>query len=294
MNNKREIQVGITVIVSFIVLIVGLVWLKQVNVGSAETQYGVMFDGVGGLQVHDRVQVRGIRMGAVKSLDFSKDGVLVVIAIHGDADLRTDAQIRLQTVGIVGEKLIEIDPGNDTAVEDNHNFVGVVDADMTAMMSTGAIALDDAQELTKEIRALVKELREQGKLVETMDAGHGAAVKVGALLDDLSPGLKQLVDDLHSSVEKINVLVGDEKITSVVAGADRTMAKADTLTTLLTDVTSSLAKVVDKMERGEGSIGKLVQDETLYQRADSTIVMVQDLITDIKARPKRYFHISLF
>ena len=88
MNNKREIQVGITVIVSFIVLIVGLVWLKQVNVGSAETQYGVMFDGVGGLQVHDRVQVRGIRMGAVKSLDFSKDGVLVVIAIHGDADLR--------------------------------------------------------------------------------------------------------------------------------------------------------------------------------------------------------------
>ena len=165
---------------------------------------------------------------------------------------------------------------------------------MTAMMSTGAIALDDAQELTKEIRALVKELREQGKLVETMDAGHGAAVKVGALLDDLSPGLKQLVDDLHSSVEKINVLVGDEKITSVVAGADRTMAKADTLTTLLTDVTSSLAKVVDKMERGEGSIGKLVQDETLYQRADSTIVMVQDLITDIKARPKRYFHISLF
>ncbi|MBT3316875.1 MCE family protein [bacterium] len=294
MNSKRELQVGITVIVSFIVLIVGLIWLKQVNVGSGETSYNVMFNGVGGLQVHDRIQVRGIRMGAVKSLDFSEDGVLVVIAIHGDADLRNDAEIRLQTVGIVGEKLIEIDPGMGTPVESNHTFKGVVDADMTAMMSTGAIALDDAQELTKEIRALVKELRNQGKLTGTMDAGHDAATKISTLVDDVSPGLKQLVTDLKGSVEKINSLVGDEKITSAIAGADRTFAKTDTLTILLTDVTASLAKVVAKMESGEGSLGKLIHDETLYAEADSTIMMVQDLIADIKARPKRYFHITLF
>ncbi|MBT7310252.1 MCE family protein, partial [bacterium] len=273
MNSKRELQVGITVIVSFIVLIVGLIWLKQVNVGSGETSYNVMFNGVGGLQVHDRIQVRGIRMGAVKSLDFSEDGVLVVIAIHGDADLRNDAEIRLQTVGIVGEKLIEIDPGMGTPVESNHTFKGVVDADMTAMMSTGAIALDDAQELTKEIRALVKELRNQGKLTGTMDAGHDAATKISTLVDDVSPGLKQLVTDLKGSVEKINSLVGDEKITSAIAGADRTFAKTDTLTILLTDVTASLAKVVAKMESGEGSLGKLIHDETLYAEADSTIMM---------------------
>ena len=41
-------------------------------------------------------------------------------------------------------------------------------------------------------------------------------------------------------------------------------------------------------------IGKLIHDETLYAEADSTIMMVQDLIADIKARPKRYFHITLF
>ncbi|MBT7310518.1 MCE family protein, partial [bacterium] len=49
-----------------------------------------------------------------------------------------------------------------------------------------------------------------------------------------------------------------------------------------------------KMESGEGSLGKLIHDETLYAEADSTIMMVQDLIADIKARPKRYFHITLF
>ncbi|MCP4144287.1 MAG: MCE family protein [bacterium] len=294
MNSKRELQVGITVIISFIVLIVGLIWLKQVNVGSGETSYNVMFNGVGGLQVHDRVQVRGIRMGAVKSLDFSEDGVLVVIAIHGDADLRIDAEIRLQTVGIVGEKLIEIDPGMGASIENNHTFKGVVDADMTAMMSTGAIALDDAQELTKEIRALVKELRDQGKLVETMDASHDAAAKIGTLVDDVSPGLQQMVGDLKDSVEKINTLVSNDKLGSAIAGADRTFAKTDSLTILLTDVTASLAKVVSKMESGEGSLGKLLHDETFYSEADTTIMMVQDLIADMKARPKRYFHISLF
>lgn len=294
MNSKRELQVGITVIVSFIVLIVGLVWLKQVNVGSKETSYNVMFNGVGGLQVHDRVQVRGIRMGAVKSLDFSEDGVRVVIAVGGEADLRDDAKIRLQTVGIIGEKLIEIDPGMGDPIENNYTFKGVVDADMTAMMSTGAIALDDAQELTKEIRALVKELRGQGKLVATMDASHDAVTKIGTLVDDVSPGLEQLVTDLKGSVEKINTLVDDDKLSSAIAGADRTFAKTDTLTILLTDVTASLAKVVTKMESGEGSLGKLINDETLYAEADSTIIMVQDLIADMKARPKRYFHISLF
>lgn len=294
MNSKREIQVGLTVIISFIVLIVGLMWLKQVNIGAGELKYSVIFDGVGGMQVHDRVQVRGIRMGAVKSLDFTDDGVLVEFTLKGNADLRSDAVVRLQTVGIVGEKVMEISPGKSDPVEAGYIFKGIIDADMTGMMATGAIALDEAQVLTREIMALVKELRNQGKLVETMDASHDIATKIGSLVDDVSPELKQLVTDLKGSVEKINSLVGDERLTSAIAGADRTFAKTDSLTILLTDVTASLAKVVAKMESGEGSLGKLIHDETLYAEADSTIMMVQDLIADMKARPKRYFHISLF
>ena len=72
------------------------------------------------------------------------------------------------------------------------------------------------------------------------------------------------------------------------------MARIDTLTSLLTDTTVALAAMMERLEAGEGSAGRLMKDESLYEEAEETIVMVQDLITDIKARPKRYFHVSIF
>jgi phospholipid/cholesterol/gamma-HCH transport system substrate-binding protein len=51
---------------------------------------------------------------------------------------------------------------------------------------------------------------------------------------------------------------------------------------------------VESLERGEGSAGMLLRDDTLHAQAESTIIMMQDLIADVKERPKRYFNFSLF
>ncbi|MEG2755697.1 MAG: hypothetical protein RR931_03715, partial [Mucinivorans sp.] len=56
----------------------------------------------------------------------------------------------------------------------------------------------------------------------------------------------------------------------------------------------SLSHTLQKIERGEGNIGKLVNDEALYQALDSTVVSLQALITDIKLNPKRYVNITVF
>jgi len=295
-GNKREIQVGVTVIVSLVVLVWGMLWFKQVRFAGGVEHYAVEFASVGGLQAHDRVQVRGIRLGAVEDFAMIGDKVRVHFYVEPKAGLTRDSRIALTSMGIVGEMLVEITPGAGPAAPPGHVFQGEVLKDMGAMMNEGAATLEEARTLTRELTAFMQEMRAGDRVGAIMDDTRSTMASLRATNEELTPEVKHLVADLRATTAAVRTAVAgpDSLLAGTLRGAGATLARADSLTVLLARTTASLASLVERLEAGEGSAGRMLKDDSLYAQAESTIVAVQDLLADIKARPKRYFHVSLF
>ncbi len=111
-NRINEFQVGILTVTALAVLIGGMMWFKNVDLSKGQNFFQADFTNVAGLREGDKVQVRGIRMGEVTGMQILQGSVRVEIQLDDTVDLREDAVITLGEKGIVGEVVIEIDPGS--------------------------------------------------------------------------------------------------------------------------------------------------------------------------------------
>ncbi len=294
-GSKREAQVGLAVILAAVILVVGVMWFKQYRFAAGQKSYAVEFPAVDGLQERDRVQVRGIRMGSVDEFKIVGDVVRVTFHVDEEADLRADAQIKLTTVGIVGEMVVEIDPGTGDAVPEGHVFQGEETVSLPEMTTTANDALADIRGLAGDLHDFFAELRAGDRLPNTLAAAERAASNLDTLLGDNREDLGGLIRDFRASAGALReALAGpDSALASVLTGASRAFDRADSVLTNLERATASLTEIAARLERGQGTAGQLLADDGLYSRADSVLTRVDDLIGDIKRNPRKYFKFSL-
>jgi phospholipid/cholesterol/gamma-HCH transport system substrate-binding protein len=294
-RSQREAQVGLVVILSGIILIVGMLWFKQFRFAGGTNVYAVDFPSVDALQVRDRVQVRGIRMGAVEGLAIVEDFVRVTIRLDQKADLRQDAQFRLGTIGIVGEKVIEINPGRGGPVPEGHVFKGEAELSMSSMGSAAGDALQEVRELAAQMRSLLHDLREEGQPVATLSAARQAADGMSGLLQENRASLRDLIADIKATSSALRTALAgpDSSLAGMASGASRSFARADSVMGQLQHAAASLMDIMDRLQAGEGSAGRLLADESLYARAESTLASIEELVDDVRRNPRRYFKFSV-
>jgi phospholipid/cholesterol/gamma-HCH transport system substrate-binding protein len=294
-QTRREIQVGITVIIAFVVLIIGMLWFKQYRFSGGVKHYAAEFHGVEGLQTRDRVQVRGIRMGAVDAFRIVDDKVRVFFHVDPQADLREDAAVSLQSIGIVGEMVVDINPGTGKSVPEGHIFEGRLAGSLTEVTDIAGEALQELRDLSSDLRSLLADIRADHKVTGALTATREAAVGVSGIVDDNRQNIRTLVGNLtETSAALRTALAGpDSALTVAARGAARSLSRSDSLLTDLEDLTSSLRTIVSRMEAGEGTLGLLLQDESLYQRVDSTLAAVEEFLDDVRRNPRKYFKFSV-
>jgi len=294
-RTRKEAQVGIIVLLSLLVLIVGMLWFKQYRFAGGTTLYSVDFPAVDALQVRDRVQVRGIRMGAVDNLQIIDDFVRVTLHVDHESDLREDAQFRLMTIGIVGEKVIEIDPGMGDAVLEGHIFKGEMEVSLTGMGAAASEALDEVRDLAREVRVVISELTAEDRFASTIAATQGAMADVEGVVADNRDDLRAMIQNLELTSGAVRAALAgpDSALAEITTGARTSLARADSLLTSLESISSSLQIVAARLEAGEGSAGRLLTDDGLYSRAESTMTAVEELVDDVKRNPRKYFKFSV-
>jgi phospholipid/cholesterol/gamma-HCH transport system substrate-binding protein len=113
-DRKTEIKVGITTIISLIVLIWIMAWAKNFQFISTDQKLDITFENVSGLELDDDVSVRGLRKGFVEDIFLDENNIVVKISIDESVDLRTDTQFWITSVDLMGAKKIEIIPGSST------------------------------------------------------------------------------------------------------------------------------------------------------------------------------------
>ena len=297
MSRRREVQVGITVLAALGVTLWGVTWLKQVSIARKTRVWHVTFPQTGGLSSSDEVQVNGLRMGSVSNVALTGDHVTVDLALASEIALTRDCRVAIRNIGMMGEKVIAVDlrsTGQPYASRDT--IAGVYERGIPEVMSDLGTTVDAITSLATQLKGLAEVMDKSGKLDSTITNFHDTSKQLKAAVAENRAMLRETVVNLNAASRTAKSLTTDREVElrRTLDSFARSADGIERLTARLDSLRGALQSVSSKIDRGEGSLGKLVNDPRLYDDAKASVTQLRALIEDIKKNPKKYLNISVF
>lgn len=315
MKIRKETKIGIVVVVAIALLFIGFNFLKGEYVFEKSRVFYAVYDRVNGLDKSNPVVVNGFKVGQVRKVELLKDGsnnLLVTMVVYDDVDIPKDSQGLLRAADLLGSMQIQLIMGRSTEL----------------MQSGDTLVTDIEKDLVEEVNEQLRPIKNKAEgLISSVDS----VIKVIEVI--LSPqsqdnlvqsfkGINDAIASLQRTSFRIDTLVRDEKerISHIVQNIDHlstimaengnnlgniienfsqisdTLAKAKIAETLIhaNETLSSVNQVVDKINKGEGSLGMLINDPALYTRLESASKNLDLLVEDMRINPNRYVQFSIF
>jgi phospholipid/cholesterol/gamma-HCH transport system substrate-binding protein len=297
LSRASEIQVGITVLVALGVTLWGVTWLKQLSLARKVRVWHVTFPQTGGLSTSDEVQVNGLRKGTVQSVALVSDHVSVDLALASDITLTTDSHVAVRNVGLMGEKVIAVDLRASGAPYSARDTIpGIFEKGIPEIVAGMSGTVDAISELAGQLKGLADAMDKNGNLTQTLANLHATSEELKASVVENRAQLRLTLANLNSASRTVKALTTDREpqLRNALESFERSAAGLERLTVRLDSLRTSLQSVAGKVDRGDGTLGRLVNDPKLYDEAKQTVAELKALIADIKANPKKYVNVKVF
>ena len=264
------------------------------------------FSNVQGLVTGSPVWVNGLEVGQVKEISLARqlqeNQVEVRVWLKREVwpYLRTDSKIRVGTIGLLGDKYIEIFAGSDTAakLQPGAFLPAEKSVDPQAMFAEATESLRRLTPLLDDIAALTRKMRtgrssigrliDDQKLYDELVEATGAITRV---VKNIDRGQEQALTQMAQAAASLDTLA--KKLNRGEGSAGKLVTDT-TLYTSLAHVAGQADTLFGRIGRGEGALGKLTKEELLYAEISKLVTELNRLVTDIKANPKKYFKFSIF
>jgi phospholipid/cholesterol/gamma-HCH transport system substrate-binding protein len=261
----------------------GTMWLKGTSFKRGQVEARVAFPNVGTLKRGSAVRVSGVKMGGVEGIAFESVGrVVVTLMLNPRAAPRIDASAKLATVGLVADAVINFNPGTSSQpLPAGQVIQGVVDQ---GLMELGTELGGKAKEALAGFTEVANK-----RLADNLNATLTAMQRLMAIYSNTGQGP---VGEMTKTMQRLQTL--STRLDSAIAAADvaSTLRKSDTLVTNLsgtsaefTTTAARLDSLVQKINRGEGSLGKLVTDTLLYNDLHKLLGSLKELADELKKHP---------
>lgn len=293
---SREIKTALLVIFGIIFLYFGYNFLKKQSVFESNVRYKTTFD-YNALTISSPVTIKGNPIGKIESIDYNFQSGKTDVTFTVDKRLKfpKNSVVRLYEEGLLGGSAMAIIPGDGTTMAADNDFI-------PSEVEQGLV-----DNLAKNFSGL------GGDLETTLKSADTLMLNLNSLLtDDSDKGLKNVLAELNATLRSFKTL--SRSLNNVVATNDQKIASLlDNFNTISADfkVVSNNLKQADlnqtisnldttlnnfngilaDLDKGEGSIGKLLKDEGLYNNLKGATKELEELLRDIKLHPKRYFRI---
>lgn len=293
---NRYARVGIFVLVGFFSFVAALFLLTDPSTFRGRYFLTTTVENAGGLRKGDPVQMRGVNIGRTHAFELLGDQVRVTLEVEGQWRVPEDSQSRLIELGVLGGKIVEILPGNSSDyLPSGANIPGV---EYSGLLGTAEVLGERADVIMGRVEDMLSE--------PTVEAVQASAQDLRELLEELSGLAKdqsRQVADLTASLNRTaqsleaTSAAGPELVsaaTSAAARADSTLAQLNRTSERLDGVTTSLGSILARIDRGEGTLGQLATNDSLYHTLTAAVESVQLLATDLREHPERYVKVSVF
>jgi phospholipid/cholesterol/gamma-HCH transport system substrate-binding protein len=275
----------------------GVTWLKQLSLARKVRVWHVTFPQTGGLSTSDEVQVNGLRKGTVQSVALVSDHVSVDLALASDITLTTDSHVAVRNVGLMGEKVIAVDLRASGAPYSARDTIpGIFEKGIPEIVAGMSGTVDAISELAGQLKGLADAMDKNGNLTQTLANLHATSEELKASVVENRAQLRLTLANLNSASRTVKALTTDREpqLRNALESFERSAAGLERLTTRLDSLRTTLQSVAGKVDHGDGTLGRLVNDPKLYDEAKQTVAELKALIADIKANPKKYVNVKVF
>lgn len=290
-------------LVAMIALYLGFHVLKGSDVFSRTYKYYVVYDNIDGLTASNPVLLNGLNVGRVneiKLLQERQNKLLVTLEIQKGLSIPQGTTALLADGGLLGGKVIHLRMGSSPQkLADEDTLQGSKEAGISALLQEKALPLvTHADSLVKNLDAVASGFKETGLILNQVLKNYDqTGTSLQGLIGENRKNLLAMTTNLNTLTAS---LIETEKELKPLLGKAGTLA--DSLNALRLGETvqaaqktiGELRQILASVESGKGTAGKLVNDETLYNNLNRTMVSMNKLLTNFREQPKRYVHISVF
>lgn len=297
-GKHREVWVGLFVVAGLAAIVVTLGVMTDAAMFRGRYIITTSVPNASGIRKGDPVQMHGVNIGRIMGFTIGASGVDIRLEIEGEYPISKDSRIEIKASGLFGGMVADVIPGTSA------QQVGWGDR---IQGGTGVGLFDKMDELAGEADKVAK--RVQGLLSDEMvkDLQGGASgtrqslESLQAILKEQRGELRGLSASLKRSAEGLERVTTGPELERTVKRVDELVGRLDGTLTTLDRSSKSVESILARMDRGEGTLGKLSTDDSLYRNAseasanlNKATVELNKLLADFQAHPKKYIHLEIF
>jgi phospholipid/cholesterol/gamma-HCH transport system substrate-binding protein len=306
MFQSNELKVGFLALLAFLILYFGFNFLKGNDVFSSSKIYYVTYDNVDGLTASNQVLLNGIEVGKVKKVELLPENgnkIKVTLRINKDLILPDKSIVVLSDGALLGGKVMRLELFGKGSLPTESVLTGTTEKGLSALLKERALpVLSNADSLLVSFRTISKKFENTGTHLNELIKNSNSAVtningSVTELVADNKANVKQITANMKSLTQS---LTETEKQLKPLLTKFNTVA--DSLQAVRIGQTlqeagkaiNSLQKIVTKLEQGQGTAGKLLVNDSLYNGLNKSLLDLDKLLIDFRTQPKRYLNFSVF
>jgi phospholipid/cholesterol/gamma-HCH transport system substrate-binding protein len=302
MKISNETKVGVLAAIAITILIVGYNFMKGESLFSSNKTYYAVYQKIDGLFRSNPVVINGFKVGHVSSVKMDEITLELVVSIQISGTIKVPANsiLKLTNNDLLGSKAIEIIMGNDsTNAMDGDTLSSDKDAGMAQALTSVLSPLSErVNSVLSGIDTALSDVSLNSTLSDLSDALYSfkqTSVKLSALMD----GKSEKLDGILNNVEGItgDIKSSTPKIKDIVTGleiASNEIAKLDMngISEQLTATIGEIQATLSAIREGQGSLGKLANNDDLWIQLNNTTKSLDSLAKDMQRYPRRYFGIT--
>ncbi|MEN8181219.1 MAG: MlaD family protein [Myxococcota bacterium] len=281
MRRRPELAVGLTLIAAL-----ALFFYSTLRVGgcgfvrSSGRHMTARFDDASGVQRRTDVLIAGVRVGEVEGVELESGRARLTLRIDDDGTrIPLDSTVAIRSRGLLGERIVEITPGSaNRLAEEGDTLTHTHDPpDLDELLDSVALISEDLQEVSRSLRlvlggpageenltGIIEDVRRVAAAMrDILEQNDERFARVMINLDSFSTDLARLSEDNGQTVEELLLTFRDTSQQMQVA-------------------VDSLARVSQSVEQGEGTLGRLVHDDTLYTEAHASLSELRGALREVR------------
>jgi phospholipid/cholesterol/gamma-HCH transport system substrate-binding protein len=292
---SKEFRIGLIAIVAGVLLYYGFNYLKGTDIFANTNRFYVEYDNTDGLTEGSIVKTKGVQIGRVSNVLFQpeKGNVLVELSIQENIQLGDSTIAELTADGLLGGKAIIIyRKTHKTTLEPGSQLIAKVDKGLSEMLESAKPITDNIQVTIRLINEILLGMQGSGEKF------NSAVGNMDTVLMDIRYVLEQNDNKVEQAISKIDTIITD--LGKAIKPLEATMQNLEVFSDSLksTEFKATVAstnqllqninQTLDSLKNENGTIGRLMTDDSLYNTLNKTLLDLDKLIIHFNNYPKDF------